>query len=81
MVSFAQQKVIQTFLRNRGQVTAFWRFVPIAGFVSETGGDQEQRITPRWAKIEPETVRPTRPAYFLSSMLLKISATSVLVCI
>jgi len=54
---YGQEKKVHLILRNIGQVTANFQFMPLPGAMFGDDRDKNFRTAPRWATIEPEQVR------------------------
>ena len=53
---YGQRKKVHLILRNTGQVTANFQFMPLPGAMFGDDADKKFRTAPRWASIEPEQV-------------------------
>lgn len=53
---YGQRKKVHLILRNSGQVTANFQFMPLPGAMFGDDADKKFRTAPRWATIEPEQV-------------------------
>ncbi|DBA87288.1 hypothetical protein WJX77_005794 [Trebouxia sp. C0004] len=51
---YGQEKKVHLILRNIGQVTANFQFMPLPGAMFGDDKDKNFRTAPRWATIEPE---------------------------
>ena len=51
---YGHEKKVHLILRNTGQVTANFQFMPLPGAMFGDHQDKAFRTAPRWATIEPE---------------------------
>ena len=51
---YGQEKKVHLILRNIGQVTANFQFMPLPGAMFGDDKDKNFRTAPRWATVEPE---------------------------
>jgi hypothetical protein len=54
---YGHEKKVHLILRNIGQVTANFQFMPLPGAMFGDDKDKNFRTAPRWATVEPEQVR------------------------
>lgn len=55
---YGEEKKVHLILRNTGQVTANFQFMPLPGAMFGDDKDKNFRTAPRWATIEPEQASP-----------------------
>ncbi|KAL3153090.1 Heat shock 70 kDa protein A [Trebouxia sp. C0009 RCD-2024] len=80
---YGQEKKVHLILRNIGQVTANFQFMPLPGAMFGDDKDKNFRTAPRWASIEPEqasflgsqTLPPRPPPYTPNHCPLKCYAS------